>query len=211
MVLSVLYFPFMEFAQLFIVSHVADVNDIISGYGGVLVGVMLYYLLRPIRRRTYRVDLDLLKIPLLLYGVYLVFAGLQPFDWSLAADVVGRNLQAEHLAPFYAYYQNTSLWNMHDLIGSLMSFVPLSLYWACCWRAQERPWASIYIMTILAGLAWGVVSEGIQLFSASRVADLTDVLAYGSGGALGTLAKYYHERQSQLPRLNDYSRETILA
>ena len=210
-VASLLYFPIVEIGQLCIMSRVADINDIISGYGGVLVGGMLYYLLRPIRRRTYRVDRDLLKIPLLLYGVCLVFAGLQPFDWSLATDTVGRNLQTERLVPFYAYYRNTSLGNTYDLIGALMSFVPLSVYWTWCGRARGRSWASIYVVTILAGLAWGVVSEGMQLLSPSRVADITDVLAYGSGGAVGTFAVYYHVRQSQLTSCDVYRRETILA
>lgn len=193
--LPLLYFPMTEFMQMFIISRITDINDIISGYLGFALGVALYYLLRPIRRKTFHHHLDLLKIPLLMYGFFILFSGLQPFDWSFDLEFFKSNLHAYSLVPFYAYYKTTSLWNIYDLINSLTFFLPISLYWTYRLRQKAGRWPAIYLRTVLAGLIIGLFIEVMQLFSVARVAEITDALAYGMGGALGTFLIYYYEKQ----------------
>jgi glycopeptide antibiotics resistance protein len=134
-------------------------------------------------------------MPLLLYVVALLFSGWQPFDWTFSAETLSQSLTRQHLIPFYAYFQNTDLWNIYDLTAAILAFVPISLYKAIRGREEGRDWFSIFCTTTLLALLLGVLIEGMQLFSLSRAADITDVLSYGLGGSIGVFARYYYERQ----------------
>jgi len=84
--LPIIYFLLLEFAQLFITSRITDVNDVICGY---LKGLRWEWCYNPltftIRLKVCQAELDLLKIPLLVYGVFILLAGLQPFDWHFSS------------------------------------------------------------------------------------------------------------------------------
>ena len=191
--LPILYFPMVEFMQLFIISRITDINDVICGYLGCGLGCVMYYLLRPIRVKMYHTEIDLLKIPLLIYGVFILFSGLQPFDWHLSSETVSRNLSPGMLIPFYVYFRHTSLWNISDLIDSIIFFVPISLYWTYRLREKGYNWARIYFVTTFSAFLLGALIEAFQLFSRIRVADITDALAYSLGGATGTFLIYSYE------------------
>ena len=193
--LPIVYFPMVELVQLFIVSRISDINDIICGYLGAAVGIVLYYILRPVRRKMFHTDLDLLKIPLLMYGVFTLFSGLQPFDWTFSFANLAGHLKLEILVPFHAYFRKTSLWNIYDLAASLIFFVPIGLYWTCRLREKGYGWAQIYFLTTLSGFLVGALIEVAQFFSATRVAEITNALAYGLGGAIGTFLIYYDEQE----------------
>jgi glycopeptide antibiotics resistance protein len=118
-----------------------------------------------------------------------------PFDWTFTPELLLQRLTIQHLLPFYAYFQHTDLWNVYDLIATILSFVPISLYQAARLRARGVRWTAIlWATTLLAGFL-GTLVEGLQLFSLSRTGDLTDVLAYGGGGMLGAGTMYYYEQQ----------------
>lgn len=193
--IPLLYFPFLEGVQIFISSRISDINDILIGYAGVATGYLLYDLLRPIRRKNLKSDLDLLKIPLVIYAVFIIFSGLRPFDWTLDPKVLAVDLRMDNLIPFYAYFRKTSLWNIYDIINSLTFFLPISLYWSYRMNRQGISYPRIYLFTILSGLAMGALVECSQLFSASRIGEITDALAYGGSGAIGTFMIYYYEHQ----------------
>lgn len=201
--LPLLYFPFLEFLQIFITSRISDVTDILSGWMGVALGYLLYKLLRPLRHKNLKSDLDLLKIPVAIYALFMLFAGLRPFDWSLSPQTLAVDMRLENLVPFYAYFRKTSLWNIYDLFSSLAFFLPLSLFWSYRQKSRGVSYTQLYILTTLAGLATGAGIEFSQFFSASRIAEITDVLAFGGGGALGTFLVYYYERQV-IPTLEMY-------
>ncbi len=200
--LPLLYFPLLEACQMFIIKRITDINDVLSGYLGFAIGYGLYLLLRPIRRKTFNTELDLLKIPLLIYGIFILFSGLRPFDWSInpfnLAPGESVNLT---LFPFYSYFKKTSFWNIYDLVNSLTFFLPFSLYWSFVLKEKGYAYSRIYILTTLSGLAAGTFIEIVQLFSVARVSDITDALAYASGGAIGTFMIYYYEKQV-VPNLN---------
>jgi glycopeptide antibiotics resistance protein len=139
--------------------------------------------------------MEVLRLPLLLYVISLLFSGWQPFDWTFSAASLSQNMIPQHLIPFYAYFQHTDLWNMYDLMTAMLSFVPISLYIAMRGRNQGQSWRAIVCTTTLLALLLGAVIEGMQLFSLSRAADITDVLSYGVGGSIGVFALYYYERQ----------------
>lgn len=201
--LPLLYFPFLEFLQIFITSRITDVTDILSGWIGAALGYLLYKLLRPIRHKNLKSDLDLLKVPVAMYALFMLFAGLRPFDWSLSPQVLAVDMRLDNLVPFYAYFRKTSLWNIYDLFSSLAFFLPLSLYWSYRQKSRGVSYNQLYVLTTLAGLAAGAFIEFSQFFSASRIAEITDVLAFGGGGTLGTFLVYYYERQI-IPTLEMY-------
>ncbi|HQU73220.1 MAG TPA: VanZ family protein, partial [Calditrichia bacterium] len=92
-------------------------------------------------------------------------------------------------------FRVTGLSNLFDLLASLFFFLPVGLYWAYQRMAAGHDYAGTFLRTTLAGLAVGTVIELTQLFSFSRVAEVTDILAYGVGGWLGTFILYYFEKQ----------------
>ena len=189
------YFPLTEGLQLFIISRVMDVNDVLSGYLGICGGMAMCRLLRVSPPDENPYDPAHLKIPLLLYGVFVVFVLFQPFDWSFAAEARAWNWSWKFLVPFYWYHDALSLWNVPYLIASLVVFLPFSLYGAYDCRRRGASWLHTGVLTSLLGLACGIAIEGLQLLSASRVAEITDVLAYTSSGVTGTLLLAYYEQE----------------
>ena len=199
-VAPVIYFCLLEFAQIFITSRTTDINDIISSYGGIVAGYVLFSIInsnRPIREA----NLDLLKIPLFLYAVFVIFAGLRPFDWTLSPDVLSQDLAASSLIPFYAYFRVSSLWNIFDLMNSILYLVPISLFWSYKLRKRGNTFAHIYVLTASMGFLMGLGIETSQIFSVARLAEITDVISYTLGGALGTFLIFYFEREIQ-PKLS---------
>lgn len=197
-IFPVIYFIALELFQLIITSRVTDVNDVISGCTGVYLGYLLYRLIPHRASDLQSPGPVLFRIPIVIYLIFMFYAGFRPFDWSVA--YIGKDLRIEALIPFYAYFQKTNLWNIYDLATSLAYFLPVSV-WLAFWQKQKGTlYPRIFLLTTLAGLFCGGLIEFTQLLSHSRIAEITDVLAFGGGGALGTFLVYYLEKQA-LPEL----------
>ncbi len=190
-----LFFPLVEFGQLFIMKRTSDINDIISGYLGFALGYLIFTLRNPFRELPLKEDVRLLRTPLILYTAFILFSGLRPFDWSLDPEIISADLSVEHLIPFYAYFRHTSLWNLYDLANSISYIFPISLYITYLQRRSGKEFSAIYLQTTLLGLGVGGFVEGMQLFSFERIAEITDVIFYAAGGALGTFTLYYYENE----------------
>ena len=191
----VIYFILLEFAQIFITSRITDINDIIGGCAGVYAGYLLFRLLPPTIAANRQLDVSMLKIPVLLYAIFILFSGFRPFDWSMNPAVWGKDFEQGNLIPFYAYFRKTNLWNLYDLVRTLAFFAPLSLYFSYKLRLQQKSFPGIFILMTLAGLLTGALIEFTQILSPSRVAEITDVISYGISGALGVFAMYYYEQE----------------
>jgi glycopeptide antibiotics resistance protein len=199
-VAPLIYFCLLEFAQLFITSRTTDVNDIISGYAGIIFGYIFFIIIHS-SKPVLEESLDNLKIPLILYTIFILFAGLRPFDWSLSSEIINRDLSLGSFIPFYAYFRTHSLWSIFDLMNSILYFMPISLFLSYKLRNKGKHFLSIYLLTIFLGFLIGFSIEISQVFSAMRVAEITDVLSYSLGGALGTFLIYYFEREIK-PKLS---------
>lgn len=198
---SVAFLPpvLIEMMQIFIVSRFADVNDILSAWLGIFLGSVIYLILRPHRVGGARQIESTLQPAILLYLLFILFAGLQPFQFE---SHLVQSLDIRVFIPFYAYFKKTSIWNIYDLINSLLYFVPISLYLSYKMRLRKRPWSAIYFITVLTGFSLGAFIEICQLFSPFRVSEITDALLYGIGGFLGTFVLYYYQREIK-PNLSD--------
>jgi glycopeptide antibiotics resistance protein len=195
-VTPLLYFFMLESGQLFIFSRTTDINDVISGYGGILLGYLLFSIIRTINNQPLENnDVNLLRLPLFVFFIFILFAGLRPFDWSIEHMFLERKWELEKLIPFYSYYKKHSLWNIFDLINGLLYFMPISLFWSYKLRRKAVDFPSIYFRTLLAGFLLGLLIEFSQLFSIYRVAEITDILTYAVGGGLGAFLVYYYEKE----------------
>ncbi|MBU0986224.1 MAG: VanZ family protein, partial [Proteobacteria bacterium] len=141
----------MEFLQIFIISRHCDINDIISNWAGVVLGMLTFAAWRRFRRFS---DSDVwhdLTVAVWFYAVFIIFAGLQPFDFKLPADGLVPNVGYTRLIPFLAYYQNTSIWNIYDLTASLLYFFPVGLFISHVLYQRRFRWHIIYIYTGMVG------------------------------------------------------------
>ena len=197
-----IYFSILEFMQLFIVSRTTDINDIISSYSGLISGYLIFLIIHSVLKKPIKTEIiDNLKIPLFIYFIFILFAGLRPFDWTLSSDIINRDLVPGSLIPFYAYFRTHSLWSIFDLMNSILYFMPISLFLSHKLRNKGSHFLFIYLLTIICGLSIGLGIEVSQLFSAKRIGEITDVLSYGLGGALGTFLIYYYEKEIK-PKLS---------
>ena len=187
----------LEFLQIFIVSRYCDINDIISNWGGVSFGIIFYSLYHPYQRVAYADRWRELSNALGLYFVFMMFAGLQPFDFQFSVGSLRNEVKLEMIVPFLTYFKNTSIWNISDLIISLLYFFPVSVYLGHQLRKHLLTWRTVYIITGLAGLSLGCFIELLQFYSSTRVSDITDVLLFCAGGLLGTFALNYYTREIQ--------------
>lgn len=197
LMLAVCFLPGIVFEclQLFIVSRYSDINDMISNALGVFFGLFLYKgLCRDLRNDGDRTWMHL-KGVLFVYIAFILFAGLQPFDFRFSSIVLKDALNIHRLVPFLAYFNKTTIWNIYDLVASLFMFFPVSLWVSHHLREKGHSWQIIYIVTILAGFGLGSLIESIQLFSLTRTGDITDALLYGAGGFLGTFALFYFYKE----------------
>jgi glycopeptide antibiotics resistance protein len=190
------YFSILEFMQVFIVSRTTDINDVLSGFGGMMAGYLVFYIVHiHLKKPIAKESINILKTPLIIYAIFILFAGLRPFDWTLSPEVIARDLTVLNLIPFYSYFRTHSLWSIFDLINSILYFMPISLLWTYKLRNKGIHFLFIYLLTTSLGLAIGLGIEISQVFSPTRIAEITDVLSYGLGGALGTFLIYYFERE----------------
>jgi glycopeptide antibiotics resistance protein len=210
-ILPPVYFKILEFAQLFIVSRTTDINDIISGSLGIYLGYFLFVLINRRSSETFNKEsINNLKIPLILYSIFILYSGLRPFDWTLSQAVISKSLNLENLIPFFTYFRKQSLWNIFDLVNSIIYIVPISLYLSFKMRENSIIFPVIYIKMTLLGLLIGGLIELTQVFSITRVAEITDVLSYGLGGWSGTFLIFYYEREIKT-RLNSTDVHTSLS
>ena len=188
---------FLEALQIFIVSRYCDINDIISNWAGVITGLFIYRFYRPHYRFPSSESWRALSGAVVLYLVCILFAGLQPFDFKSTANGLLPVIGYQHLVPFLTYYKNTSIWNISDLITGLLYFYPVSLYMSYALYRQKFNWRTLYVCTGTTGFLMGALIEFCQLYSPTRVGDITDVLLYSIGGLLGTFSLIYYFQEIQ--------------
>jgi VanZ family protein len=192
----------LEFSQIFIVSRHCDINDIISNWLGVFLGMLFYIICQPYHRFVAVDPWRRLNGAVLLYFLFILFTGLKPFDFQFSANGPLQIIDHRILIPFFPYFQNTSLWNLYDLVSSILYFIPISLYLSYRLLRRCYRWGSIVFFTSLLGFLLGLVIEYFQLYSPARMGEITDALSYGLGGFLGAFSLYYFF-QEILPSLQD--------
>jgi VanZ family protein len=111
-----------------------------------------------------------------IWGAIVALSALTPPDFAWPDPPL---LRPERFVPFWSYYNRTSVADLADLLGQVLSFVPAGALLAA--HSARRSLAG----AALIGLGCGAVLEFGQIFLPGRTAELTDVLASAVGAGMG--------------------------
>jgi VanZ family protein len=182
----------IEGAQLFVMSRVSDVTDILlAGVGGA-VGVAL-----SLRGRVGIVSAR--RLGMAWFAWLAVAAALLwfPFDFSAERASLGSAVRAFTRLPFQTYLSRGEFGALSEIARKLLVFLPGGLLlglWAA--RRERPPGVAIWVSAVLLP-AFGL--EAGQLLLPGKVADLTDALLAVLGACLGWLAAALVSRPALSP------------
>jgi VanZ family protein len=175
-----------ETAQVFIVSHAADITDVLFGLIGVAIGVAAGRVSRASRGRS---DLDALaatRWPLAAVCAWcavLMIYHWMPYDFRVSTTEIGDKLARLSMVPFVNYARGSDLNALNDLLVKLGLAVPLGVLLSLVPRTASRT-RSAGATGLAAAAAIFTIVEGGQLFLPTRSPDVSDILV----GVVGTLA-----------------------
>ncbi|MBD3224138.1 MAG: hypothetical protein GF313_05375 [Caldithrix sp.] len=188
--------PFFEIIQFIIRSRFSDINDVISGYLGIAVGLFFFMALkRDIWfKNVHQISLKQFYFPLSVYFIYLLYSNFLPFDFSLNSTTLSNDLQIRNLVPFYYYFKSTSLWNIYDMMEAAFKAVPLGIMFVH--RKITHPAQKNWLLN-LAFFAFflALLLEGGQIFLASRTGEITDVIFFLIGALTGGKSYAYYRNR----------------
>ncbi|MEO7273221.1 MAG: VanZ family protein [Vicinamibacterales bacterium] len=178
----------LEVAQIFIVSHAADITDVLGGCIGVGLGVAIARRLLPARHevRSRPVAAASRGAALLLgcWVLVVVVYHWMPYDFSTDRGMIRGKIAGLSFVPFAGYAPGSDLNALNDVLAKLGLAAPLGVLAAFVQR-RGRP-----IFTLASALACFaalfVLVESGQLFLPTRSPDPTDV-ATGIAGAMAGL------------------------
>lgn len=181
--LSLAVLLLLEVTQLFVASHVADVNDFLVGCAGAGLGVWLAWRLsaRPAAAGPAALA------PTVSWGAVAALAGWclvlgayhwMPYDFSTDTQMIRRKLAGMSLIPFAGYHVGPDLSALDQLLVKTSLSLPLGVIAGFVLRLPPGSTAA-RLANVGALLLAGAVLTGIeagQLLLPSRYADPTDVL-----------------------------------
>ncbi len=177
-----------EAGKIFIMTRSANVANVISAAGGILVALILAAVFRSgISPRVRRI------LPVVLLAAYVVYFELTPFaftwDFSRLAERMPR--RPEWL-PLYNYAIRSRTEDVRLFLRTLILAGALLYAATLLWRrlAEGTRFNRILRAGLLAG-GLGLVLELGQFFL-PRVPSATDVFCFAAGGALGAVAYLYY-------------------
>lgn len=192
--LGVGYSMLVETIQLFVFSRYTDVSDLITGFVGVFLGVLLAKRLClestsaelsvPTRMLTFKKWL----VALLVTVLCLLLIYWYPYNFSLDKEAAKRRIDGFTTALFEPMYWGSEL---HALVGILRKTITFGCLGAVAamWVRQvtsREPARRVLATLTLAGCyALGLVIELGQILLPSHTAHMTDVLLFALGASVG--------------------------
>ena len=177
----------MEAVQIVIVSHAADSTDVLCGWLGVGVGVVLALRLLPPRHAVASRPLAPAGLgAALLLGCWVLVVILyhwMPYDFSADRGMIRAKVAALSFVPFGGYVGGSDLNALNDILVKLALAAPLGVLAAFVQRRRSLPAFTIPIALCFFTALFAIVEAG-QLFLPNRSPDPTDVAM----GVLGALA-----------------------
>jgi glycopeptide antibiotics resistance protein len=171
----------MELMQVFVMSRVSDVTDVLLAGTGVLLGAAL---VDPLRRAMTLPDADRRRWLLGAAAVWLLVAAVllwQPFDFRpsrLSADTLS---DAFLRVPFTTYLNRSEFGSLNEILRKLLVFLPGGLLLGAAWAGK----GAVPRWPLAALVATAFVLEAGQMALTGKVADLTDALLGCLGAWLG--------------------------
>ena len=179
----------MEAVQMFIVSHAADSTDVLCGWLGVGVGVVIAWRLLPGRRGVASRPLAAAgrgaTLLLACWVLVVIIYHWMPYDFSADRGMIRAKVAALSFVPFGAYVGDSDVNALNDILVKLALAAPLGVLAAFVRRRRSEPVFTIPIALGAFTVLFAIVEAG-QLFLPTRSPDPTDA-AMGVAGALGGL------------------------
>jgi VanZ family protein len=184
------FLALVEAAQVFVVSRVADVTDVLTGAAGAALGVVLAGRLTGAAavRRAGRVQAFRPIAATFAAAVLYVLYNWSPFDFALSDTRVRERLPMLVGIPFVGYYQNSELQAISDFATKFLIATPLGIAVVRLLSTpRDLPYPRVrWLMAFAFAVAFFTTVEIGQLFLPARYPDSTDILiaAFGFVGGV---------------------------
>jgi glycopeptide antibiotics resistance protein len=175
----------VEMAQVFILSHAADITDAMFGLLGVGIGIGSGRALWRSRGRSRLEPVASTRWPLAAvcgWCLVLMIYHWKPYDFHVSPAEIRDKLARLSLIPFVHYARGSDLNALNDLLVKLGLSVPLGVLMALVPRPSPPRLAGALWLAAAAGIF--TIVEGGQLLLPTRSPDLSDILV----GVIGTAA-----------------------
>ncbi len=144
----------------------------------------------PMRRRLW-------KYLLVVYLAALVLGTFSPFTFVSTSEALAAKVQGIKWIPF----RDPRTGGLHsplDTVGNIALFVPFGVLGVLALRgARDRHNALLPV--VVSGFSISLFIEALQLFTITRVTNVTDVITNTIGCALGALAVAWWQRRKNGP------------
>jgi VanZ family protein len=180
---------FVEILQLFSVSRITSITDIINNTIGTWIGCILAIVFIKYIKDKLTKKLNNLKesepyiVHILVYSLILMIIFMFPFDISIDVEDVQHNIKNMYLFPFY--YNDTFNFSVINISINALSF---SIVGFLGYKAFTHYYDSRLIgiiSTLFFGMLLAVFIEATQIFVVSRVTDISNVFSRVIGVFLG--------------------------
>ena len=205
----------VEFLQLFTAGRIASSRDIAAQVAGTLTGNVLWEALGSELTAWMRATLGSATRRQRLERLLFVYAGawvlltLAPFDLTLDAGQLARKARSDGLVlSLFGRTGDSALDLAWDAFRAMVAAIPLGvlaflLQQTAGWRPLLRA------VRLAAGVV--LVTEVLQFFVVSRVADITDAVSGGVGAVSGVLLAAWWTRRPPRAGLSSTDRRTAAA
>jgi glycopeptide antibiotics resistance protein len=123
---------------------------------------------------------------LLLWGLFILYGAILPFDLSASLDTVAREWSQAQKVPWRG--PEGGLPPLPDAIANVLLFLPWGFLFALHRTGRGAGARSTILGGALSALGFSVLVETLQLFSHSRMTSATDLTTNTAGGLLGAAA-----------------------
>ena len=163
----------LEVAQLFVLSRVTDVTDVLLAGVGVGLGAAALPWLRRLRQADPVRQARALKWAIAVWVLAAITALWLPFNFSVEGFSLAGIVEATARVPFHTYMFRGEFAALSEILRKLLVFLPGGLLLAV-WTVHRRSAQPLWWLAAVFALAF--VLEAGQLLLPAKVPDLTDAL-----------------------------------
>jgi len=120
---------------------------------------------------------NLAVILLLLWGLFIVYATMLPFDFSASGEVIQARLRG--------LWEHPLSGSWHDVAGNVLLFMPWGFLLAVWLAGRRRRYVAVLTLALLSGAFLSGSVELVQLFAPSRQASVVDLVTNTFGSCVG--------------------------
>ena len=181
---SFIFVSMLELCQLFLTSRFCSAYDLFANVAGINIGAIIAvtssYLLARVEFSKYLKKSPKLKFYLLGYSILLFCLSWRPFKLSFSSRDIYDGLSTFFSIPFQTYQKSDYSEAFTSMILEVVLFIPLGAMLMLMFRNR-----SLLLFVALPTVVTAVLIEIGQLFIVGRIPDLSDLILYCSGAAIG--------------------------